>query len=213
MYMSTTVEVQAGQDGTALPAIQESIQAAMDDILSYLSGASLVSGDATEVPGTLEHKVVRVGTPRYLATLFILNIALLLAACIMKFMTKGFCDTPLFNFSDLGAITAATRLSESEDRGERTHYGGQSLPGWDGDLKDRLLRDTKLQIDNVGAQHSSPSVTLLWNEKGCVRLTEPSTQAAHVISRVNWRMTLWDCREELDAATKVAFEMAANGEF
>jgi hypothetical protein len=146
---------------TALPAIQDSIEAAMDDILSYLSGASLASGDAMKVSGTLQQQVVRVGTPRYLATLFIFNLALLLAACIMTFMTKGFCDSPVFDFSDFGAITAATRLSESEDRGERSHYGGRSLSDWDGNPTDRLLRDTKVQIDNVGVQHSSPSVTLL----------------------------------------------------
>jgi hypothetical protein len=155
------IDLGAGQDETALPAIQESIEAAMDDILSYLSGASLASGDATTASGTLQQQVVRVGTPRYLATLFIFNLALLLAACIMTFMTKGFCDSPVFDFSDFGAITAATRLSESDDRGERRHYEGRSLSEWDGDPTDRLLRDTKVQIDNVGVQHSSPSVTLL----------------------------------------------------
>lgn len=153
-----SIKLEAGPDQAALPAMQESIEAGMDDILSYISGASLANGSAANISVNLQHEVVRVGTPRYLATLFIVNLALLVAVCVMTFWTKGFCDSPVFDFSDFGAMTAATRLGEA---GEKAHDRGQNVPNWDGDPSDRLLRDTKLQIDSAGAQFSSPTVVLL----------------------------------------------------
>lgn len=153
------ISLRTGPDQAALSAIQESIEAAMDDILSYLSGASLASGDAAETSGNLQHEVMRVGSPRYLATLFAINLALLVATCAVTLTTKGFRDSPVFDFSDFGAIVAAVRMSEA-DKSEGGKVGSRGLPVWDGNPSDLKLRKTMLQIDSIGEQNSPPSVTL-----------------------------------------------------
>ncbi|KAF2166611.1 hypothetical protein M409DRAFT_23245 [Zasmidium cellare ATCC 36951] len=143
-----------------LPAIEDSLVAALDDILEALAGFAFVN-DSSTWSGAVSGEVprVRVGETQFIIALFVTNVLVLVGVCGMAVHTRGYANTPAFNFMDIGALVVGMDNGR-QLANEETAAISPSEPRWDGDPSDPLLDHFAVEIRSKLGVDEAPSVRL-----------------------------------------------------
>lgn len=98
----------------ALPAIEDSVQAALDDILVGFGGFALTqSGNYSAVDVTYEVSAIRIGTRGFAGAILVVNAVGLVVVFALTTWTRLFSRSPAFDFADLGGMVAGTALGKA----------------------------------------------------------------------------------------------------
>ena len=125
-----------------LPALEESFEALLDNILEAYAAAALSHSDSYDLD--LLHQVdvvgIHVGSRGYIIALFILNVAALVAIMSVVVMNQFFAASQSFDLADLGAMIAAVSNAD-------THERESGLVNWNGDVAAHELRAASVKFD------------------------------------------------------------------
>lgn len=151
----TTFNMTEAHNDTILPAIQDSIEAAIDDILLSINGFSITRPHGIQnVSAVFGIEVVRIGTRNYIISLLVLNGLAFIAICVVTLYTGLFRESPSFDFTDLGAMIAGVRngAAGSRSRGD----DDSDLISWKGDPADPIVGQSILELDcQLGSTEAS----------------------------------------------------------
>lgn len=151
----------AQHNQTIIPAIEDAVEAVMDDIFSALGGYSLTQpgGFSSDQPATYEASAAQIGTWEFHIALLIINLAALTTILVVTVYTRVFDDSPAFDFADLGALVAG--VSNGFTNAERRGIAAAKLTEWRGDPADPALRTLALQLDcKLGADRATCATVL-----------------------------------------------------
>lgn len=141
-----------------LPAIEDSLSAALDDILEALGGYAFTNEtNTTPNVATVEVARLQIGETKFIVALFVINVLALLAIVALAVFTRGFVHTPAFNFTDVGAILLGMESGRRSDGGENV-LSSSVVPRWNGDPNDPMFDDLSVEIHSRLGVADAPSV-------------------------------------------------------
>ncbi|KAK4500339.1 hypothetical protein PRZ48_008528 [Zasmidium cellare] len=147
-------------NNAVLPAIEDSLVAALDDILEALAGFAFTDDSNTESNVVdLEVARVRLGETQFIVALFVINAVVLVGVCGMAVWTRGYASTPALNFMDIGSIVVGMGNAQKPANTEGLD-SSMVAPRWDGDSSDPLLDHFAVDIRSKLGVDESPSVRL-----------------------------------------------------
>ncbi|KAK5127310.1 hypothetical protein LTR08_004437 [Meristemomyces frigidus] len=142
-----------------LPAIAESITAALDDILASLKNIALTQpGGSDQQPSSFQVSVAQVGSRVYHIALFGVNVVAFVIILGASAYTMLFTSSPAFDFADLPSMVGGVYndiATSSDERGAVTH-----LAEWEGHPADLLLGGSMVELDCKLGAGKAPIVTV-----------------------------------------------------
>ena len=143
---SPSLNVSQPYNAAILPAVEDALEAAMDEILLSLGGAALTQPGSYDTLNTSFHiSVIHIGSRKYILALFAINVPAMMLICLLSIYTRLFMASPAFDFADLGGMVAGVSNASA---GTGEDVLSPNLKGWNVDPADPLLRRSVLAIDS-----------------------------------------------------------------
>lgn len=141
-------------DVVFLPAISESIEAGMDDILESLAAAALTrAGSFQEVPGIYYVPAIQIGSNAYAFVAFSLNAVAMFMMVCLTIHNIMFRESPAFDISDIATLMYVVKNGESLNRDSDV-----GIKEWRGCSDDAMIGSSTAEIDISLKQVGPPSI-------------------------------------------------------
>jgi len=157
-FGETPFDLKTAKQAAALPAIEQSLEAALDNILVSLATASFASSSLAKVETTFHIESLRIGTSSYALAIFLTNAIVLVAVIAVSLYTKLFDTSTAFDFADLGSVIVGVSNSNGQVNGAE-----HEVKRWRGDPTEPSLQNVILELDCVSrSTDRAPSVSVRW---------------------------------------------------
>jgi hypothetical protein len=149
-------------NNATFPGVENSLEAAMDDILAAYNAFALTQPGGWETANATYHiSVLQIGTFGYHVGTFILNVFALLVICAVALWTRFFSQSSAFDFSDPGCLIIGLRNGAlAVERTSTWHVMGhedEDLGHWMGRPRDRRLDKVVLEMDTTLGSAEPPA--------------------------------------------------------